>query len=137
LRKTNFKTIILGMLAFVFVSFLVQALSHFVINKEHFAAIDFMRKEPIMAFGVTTMFIQGIILTYIYLLISKKGNSIAFGLKYGLLMGAFLVSYIALVEPSKYAAPSITSWILVEGISGLVQFSLFGLLLGIISKKQD
>jgi len=137
LRKTNFKTIILGMLAFVFVSFLVQALSHFVINKEHFAAIDFMRKEPIMAFGVTTMFIQGIILTYIYLLISKKGNSIAFALKYGLLMGAFLVSYIALVEPSKYAAPSITSWILVEGISGLVQFSLFGLLLGIISKKQD
>ena len=133
MNKSNPKSMVFGILAFIVVSFFVQALSHFVIYKEHFSGITFMRAEPIMALGIFTMLIQGIILTHLYRLIPKAGHPILHGLKYGLLMGVFFVSYIAFVEPSKYMAPSILSWILVEGVAGLTQFSLFGVLLGIIS----
>lgn len=135
MNKSNAKAMTLGILAYIVASFVVQALSHFVINKEHFAGITFMRAEPIMALGIFTMLIQGTILTYFYRLIPKAGHQILHGLKYGLLMGVFLVSYIALVEPSKYTAPSISSWILVEGLAGLIQFSLFGVVLGIIFRN--
>jgi hypothetical protein len=124
-----------GTLAFIFVSFAVQALSHFAINEEHYSGITFMREEPIMALGVFTMIIQGMILTYLYRSTPKPGNPILQGLKFGLLMGVFFVSYIALVEPSKYMAPSILSWFLVEGTAGLIQFGMFGILLGIIYRS--
>jgi hypothetical protein len=38
--------------------------------------------------------------------------------------GAILVSCIALAEAVKYQVPSITSWLLVERIAGIVQFTL-------------
>ena len=130
MTKINLKKISLGMLAFMFISFVVQAMSHFVINVEHFSAVEFMRKEPILSLGIATMLIQGAVLSYIYSILTKNGSTIWNGIVYGNLMGIFLVSYIALVEPSKYTVPSVLEWIAVETISGFIQFSLFGLLLG-------
>jgi len=49
--------------------------------------------------------------------------------------GLFLVSYIALVAPAKYTVPSVSSWMMVEGLAGLVQFAIFGVLLGLIHKR--
>jgi len=134
----SYKKLFLGILAFVVVSFAVQFMSHFVINERHFSEIGFMRQEPIMALGIVTMLIQGAVLSYVYSILSSNGSSIAKGLTYGLLMGVFLVSYVALVEPSKYAVPSVIQWISVEGIAGLLQFSLFGLLIGMLySRRSD
>jgi len=90
-----------------------------------------------MPLGILTMLIQGAILAYLYPLFYRNGSSIKEGLKFGLLTGAFLVSYIALVEPAKYAAPSIISWVMVEGIVGLIQFSIFGALIGLIHVKRN
>ena len=127
------KRLITGTLTYVVCSFVVQALSHFVVNAEHYASIAFLRAEPIMALGITTMIVQGLILTYLYSFYQPSiHNPIIKGWSYGLLVGFFLVSYIALVEPSKYNAPSVIAWIAVEGLAGLVQFSLFGIVLGLL-----
>ena len=77
------------------------------------------------------MIVQGAILAYIFPLFYRSGSPILQGLKYGLLMGLFLGTYIALVEPAKYMAPSVGEWIAVEGLASLVQFSLYGVLLGL------
>jgi hypothetical protein len=53
-----------------------------------------------------------------------------------ILMGILLISYIALVEPSKYQVPSVTSWMAVEGIIGLIRFAMFGILLGFIFQRR-
>ncbi len=135
-NQTNIKKIILGTLAFVVVSFVVQASNHFVISREHYAGISFMRKEPIMALGIFTMLLQGAILSYLFSFFYKNGETLMQGLKYGLLMGAFLGSYIVLVEPGKYTVPSVSAWIAVEGIASLLQFSLFGITLGAIYKRR-
>jgi hypothetical protein len=52
------------------------------------------------------------------------------------LVGGALVSYIALAEPAKYPVPSVASWMTVELLAGLVQFSAFGVLLGFVYRRQ-
>ena len=51
-------------------------------------------------------------------------------------LGAFLASYIVLGEAGKYAIPSLASWIAVEGGVAFVQYSLFGILLGLIHRRR-
>ena len=80
------------------------------------------------------MILEGIVLSYLFAFFPKDPNFIMQGIKYSLLMGIFLGSYIVLVEPSKYMVPFIYSWIFVEGIASFIQFSLFGIVLGIIYK---
>ena len=126
------KKFIFTILTFIGVSFVIQALSHFVINTDHYASVSFMREPQIIPLGILTMVIQGAILAYLYPLFYRGESTVKEGLKFGLVMGVFLVSYIALVEPAKYIAPSVILWIAVEGIVGIVQFSIFGMLIGLI-----
>ena len=81
------------------------------------------------------MVIQGAVMSCLMARLAPKTSTISDGLLVSLAFGLFLVSYIAVVEPSKYMVPSISSWIAVEGIAGLIQFSLFGVLLGFVHKK--
>ena len=131
------KKITIGTLLFVLITFIVQTLSHFVINKEHYANVPFMRpdEEVIFPLGFLTMILQGAILTYMYSFFSKDRVGLKNGLLYGFLMSLFFVSFPAFSEPAKYEVPNIPSWIAVEGIAGLIQFCLFGLLLGAVYKK--
>jgi hypothetical protein len=131
------KKIIYGALICVVVSFIVQAVSHFAINANHFASIGFMRTEPILWMGVSVMVIQGIALSYIYKGLSVNGLDWKSGLLYGLMIAVLLVGYIAVVEPSKYEVPSISLWVLVEGGAGIIQFGVFGALIGILFKNSS
>ena len=131
-RNASMRFYVLAVLAFVLATFAVQATSHFAINTEHYAAIPLMRKNTIMELGFLTMLLQGAVLAYFYPIFYRSGSPILRGLKYGLLMGLFLGSYIALTEPAKFAAPSIGEWIAVEGLASLIQFSMYGVLVGLI-----
>ncbi len=126
---------LLSIFAFMAISFAVQGLSHFVINKDHFAGIDFMRSDPIIPLGLFVMVIQGLIMTIALKRFAPTGATIRDGLVVSLAFGLFLIAYIAIVEPSKYAVPSISAWFLIEGPVGLIQFSVFGIILGLIHKK--
>ena len=136
--RTGIRFYALAVLAYVIASFAVQGSSRFVINAAHYAEIEFMRKDPIMALGFFTMLLQGLVLAYIYPFVCRAaGSPILQGLKYGLLMGVLLGSYIAFVEPSKYLAPSVGGWIAVEGLASLAQFSLYGILLGFVYDRHN
>ncbi|CCO44557.1 hypothetical protein VIBNISOn1_1160065 [Vibrio nigripulchritudo SOn1] len=126
---------LLSILAFMIVTFAAQGLSHFVLNKEHFDSVGFLRPEPIMAMGFIVMIIQGAIVS-IGLRVWKGATAqIKDGISISLLFGAFLVSYIAITEPAKYTVPSISNWIQIELTVGLLQFGFFGLALGWIHQK--
>jgi hypothetical protein len=99
--------------------------------------VSFLRPEPIFAFGLLAMLVQGVVLTVLYRQHASAGSSVARGWKFGLLVGAFFVSYSVLVEPAKYAVPAITSWMLVETMAGVVQFSAFGVALGFLVRPND
>jgi len=129
------KKYIVGTLIFILVTFIVQSTSHFVINKAHYASVTFMRKEVIFPLGFLTMTLQGLVLTFLFGLFSKSEYNLKNGFYFGLIMAALFVCYPALTEPAKYQVPDILSWILVEGSVGLIQFSLFGILLSLAFRK--
>ncbi len=126
---------ILSVIGFMLITFAVQGLNHFVINRVHYANIDFVRPEPVMALGFLTMIAQGSILTLALAHIAPNGATIKDGLKVSLSFGLFLGFYIAVTEPAKYAAPSIPGWIWAEGLASAVQFVLFGLVLGFVHQR--
>ena len=130
------KNHVLTIAAFIVATFAVQAISHFVLAAEHYAAIPYIRKEPIFAFGFVAMIIQGGVLSVMYRRhVAVQGSSIGLAIGFAWTMGAFLVSYMALAEAAKYRVPSIPSWVAVEVSSGLLQFGIFGGLLHLIYRE--
>ncbi len=122
----------LTVLAFMVASFGVQALSHFVINTSHYAGISIMRAEPVISMGILAMIVQGAILGVLFPRVTLGGSVKRNAMVFSLVMGLFLAIYIAVVEPSKYSVPSISSWVIVEATASFVQFVVFGILLGMI-----
>ena len=128
---------VLAVMAYMVATFATQALSHFVLNVEHYAAVTFIRAEPFFPLGVASMVIQGTIFSYLYSRMSAPRRSIGHAVGFSWLVGGALVSYIALAEPAKYAVPDVTSWMAVELLAGFVQFTAFGVLLGFVYRRQS
>ncbi len=81
------------------------------------------------------MLIQGAVLSGVYVNSRFPERGMVGALILSWLFGAFLVSYIALAEPAKYAVPDIATWIMVEFGAGAVQYSLVGLALGLAHRR--
>ncbi|MDQ3997228.1 MAG: hypothetical protein M3303_09445 [Gemmatimonadota bacterium] len=127
-------TVAVTVLAYMATTFAVQGGSHFALNAEHYAAIPVMRSEPIVAMGLTSMVIQGLIFAWLYPTFAAGVSTIRKGIAFSWALGAFLASYIVLGEAGKYAIPSIPSWIAVEGSAAFVQYTVFGAWLGLIHR---
>lgn len=126
--------IMLTVLAYVLTTFAVQGTSHFAINAEHFAAIPIMRAEPMIPLGIASMIIQGLIVAWLYPAYANTASTMRKAIAFSWLMGGFLASYIVLAEVGKYAIPPVTSWIVVEASAAFVQYTLFGIWLGLIHR---
>jgi hypothetical protein len=126
---------LLTIAGYVFSTLLVQATSHFVINKAHYAAIPFVRAEPIVALGVLTMLVQGAILSYAYSVSRLKDGGLFGALLTAWMFGAFLASYMSLALPAEYAAPSIPAWFGVEATAAALQFTLAGVFLWLAHRR--
>jgi hypothetical protein len=127
-------TVAVTVLAYMATTFAVQGGSHFALNAEHYAAIPVMRAEPVVAMGLTSMVIQGLIFAWLYPTFAAGVSTIRKGIAFSWALGAFLASYIVLGEAGKYAIPSIPSWIAVEGSAAFVQYTVFGAWLGLIHR---
>lgn len=124
--------VVLTVLAYVVTTFVVQGGSHFAVNADHYAAIPILRADPIVPLGFTSMLIQGSIFALLFPRIVRGTPTVRQGMFFSWALGGFLASYIALAEPGKYAIPGIGSWIGVEVTTAAVQYTLFGVLLGLI-----
>lgn len=95
-----------------------------------------MRAEPIIAIGLVSMLIQGVLFALLFPAFQRGGVAVWDGVKFSCALGGFLASYIVLAEAGKYAIPSFASWIAVEGSVGFVQYTLFGVLLDLIHRRR-
>ena len=123
---------VLAVAAYIVATFAVQAASHFAVNPAHYAAVSYMRQEPIFALGILSMLVQGVALSYLFSRTAAAGRSVFEGVKFAWAGGSILVSYIALAEAAKYTVPAISSWLFTEIVSGFVQFTIYGTLLGFV-----
>ena len=120
---------LLAVLSYIVATFATQAPSHFLLFKDHYAAVPWIKAEPVFVLGFLTMIIQGLILSFVYSRSQFRTGRIFDAVKYTWLFGAFLVSYIGLAEPAHYAVPAIPVWFGIEFLSGAIQFTLAGVLL--------
>ena len=127
--------LLLTVLAYVVATFAAQGTSHFAINADYYATIPFMRAEPIVAMGLTAMIIQGVVFALLFPRFHRGGNALRDALLLSWAIGAVLTSYVVLGEAGKYAVPSTGRWALVELGTAFVQFTLFGVLLGLIHRR--
>lgn len=126
---------LLSVMGFMAVSFTAQALSHFVINRDHFSSIDYFRPEPVFLLGLSAMVIQGLLISFALQAWRRGSVRVQDGLAVSLVFGVFLSAYISLVEPAKYMVPDIGAWMRVETMISAIQFLLFGVVLGFIHSK--
>lgn len=131
-RRPN--QVALTTVAYVVTTFAVQGTSHFAIYADHFAAIPIMRAKPLIPLGITSMVIQGLIFAWIYPVYAGGGSTLRNSIVFSWLIGGFLASYIVLGEAGKYAIPSVPSWIAVELSAAFAQYTMFGVLLGLIHR---
>lgn len=127
---------VLSVLAYVVATFVTQAVSHFVVNADHYASLPYLRENPIFALGILSMLIQGGVLAYLYSHTNSPGRSVGDAVRFAWVAGSILVSYIALAEAAKYQVPAIAPWITVETAAGFVQFTVYGVLLGLVHRQR-
>ena len=134
--KTKTGKFILSVVAYLGLSMIMVSLWHFGLFKEHYESISIVRKDPLMQLGMTTMVLQGCVLAFLFPIYNQQatGFSIIKGIKFGLLMGIFLGTYLALAEAGKYIVPSVSNWIMIEGSLSFIQFTLVGGALGLINQ---
>lgn len=127
---------ILSIVGYVLGTFLTQGASHFAIFKEHYSRLSYLRPEPIFVFGISSMVIQGLILSFAY---SRAPTfyrkSMMRSVQFAWLFGGFLLSYIAFGEAGKYLVPHEQSWIAVEVLVGAIQFTIIGILMHLAHRR--
>jgi hypothetical protein len=125
----------LTVVVYVLTTLAVQGGSHFLVNADHYAAMTIMRAQPIIAMGIGSMIVQGIIFALLFPTFNRGGRPVRNGLLFSWALGGFLASYIVLGEAGKYAIPSIPSWIAIEASVAFVQYTAFGVFLGLLHRK--
>lgn len=104
------------MLAYLVASFALGAVWHMVLFKEYYKklAIYSNIEKPRFSFGLSSMFLQGIVFAYVYPLIASPWL-FGFGLFF------LLVSFMVFAEAGKQNATSLSGFVLIQTAFSLVQ----------------
>jgi hypothetical protein len=128
----------LAVLAYVFCTFLIAAPWHLVLFKPVYDELAiFTRKEPLIPLGLISMLMQGLVLSYLYPLFAQARHSVKTGAVFGLLMGVLLASSAVFAEAGKQNVTSLSTWLLLESLYYLFQFSIVGAVMGAIYARGE
>ena len=104
-----------AVLGYLVVTFALAYPWHFVWFKDLIHELGmYNKKDPIFALGIVAMLIQGVVMAYLYPFFNRGGHYLKRGIKFSLLMGAFLFSVSTLANAAKIEVTSIPTWILIQ-----------------------
>jgi len=122
-----------GAVGYIVVTFVIAATWHLLLFKSVYDEIAiFTRKEPIIPLGVLSMLVQSVVFTCLYPRYARGGHPALEGLKFGAAMGVFLGSYAVLTDGAKFSVSSLGTWLGLESVYYLPQFSIVGVVFGLI-----
>lgn len=132
----NAKKLLLAAIGYIAVTFVVAAGWHLGLFKGVYDELGiFTRKEPLIQLGIISMILQGSVLAYVYPIGYQGGSPVKEGLRFGLLMGILMGSNAVFAEAGKQQVSSLSTWLILESVYYLFQFSLSGVLVGLIYGK--
>lgn len=131
----NYTKIGLGAVAFFLTSFVFQGMLGFALAGDYFANIPIMRNPPIFPLALGQALLSGLAFAALYPFTAFAGVPWLRGLKYGLFVGFIMVPFIALDLPARFDMPSISTWIWVQIVVGVLHFGVAGLLVALIYSR--
>ncbi len=129
------KVALFGTLVYTLVTFPLAVVWHVILFEEQYRTFGYFNEEPSFVLGFLTIIIQGFILSFMFTYVNIPGQSISRGLKYSLLVGAFFWTSHVLAFVAKQIVDSSLSFILMESFYLLIQFGVYGILIGLIHGK--
>lgn len=130
------KFLLSATLAYIVLSMAVAVPWHFVLFEELYQRLAMYNREPpIVPLGMLSMLIQGLVLAYLYPGFGKSGRPVLDGIRFGLVMGAFLFSVSTLANVAKMQVTSVTDFVLVQAAFHAVQFVIVGAAIGLLYEK--
>src|SRR5574337_876978 len=125
------RKLLLAAIGYIVATFVIAAGWHLVLFKHLYDELGmYTRKDPIIPLGVASMILQSGVMAYLFPLYSTRERPVLDGLTFGLLMGVFMGSYGVLAEGAKQQVSSLSTWIVLEGVYFLLQFSIVGMVIG-------
>ena len=118
------------------VTFPLAVIWHVIIFENQYKTFNYIEGEPSFLFGLLTIVIQGLVLSFLYPLVTIQGKSIYRGLKYSLIVGIFFWSSHVLAFVAKQDMNSQWLFIVMESFYLLLQFGIYGVLIGLIYEKE-
>lgn len=104
---------------------------HLVVFERLYAGLGYFGQEPIIALGFAAILLQGVLLASLYPRVVGDRPSVAAGVRFGLIAGAFLWTSQVLAHTAKHHVASIPLFLGIETAYFLVQFLLVGLAYGL------
>ena len=92
----------------------------------------FTRPEPIIAFGMLSIVIQGFIMAYLYSRYYRGGHPVTEGIKFSLIYGLVIYTVMAFTTVAKFDINPISTFLLYHTIFQLIQFIVTGAAMGLI-----
>lgn len=93
------------------------------------------REHPVMPLGISAIFIQGLVIGYLYPYYYQGGNPILTGIKFSLIIGLMVYTAMGFATAAKFQIEPVSSFLLYHSVFQFIQFTLAGIALGWIYRK--
>ena len=126
----------LGFAAYVLPTFPIAFVWHLVLFEQKYHALRIYRDEPVIAFGLASMIIQGAIFSWLFpRVFARPGSFLKDGLLYGLGAGLLSWSFTTLAVAAKNVMVSVPDYVLLETAFTILQFVVVGPLIALAYRR--
>ena len=136
-RPTGARSLWLGFAAYLLPTFPIAFVWHLVLFEQKYNALKIYRDEPVIAFGLASMIIQGAIFSWLYPRVFPQGSGsfLKDGLLYGLGAGLLSWSFTTLAVAAKNVMASVLDYVLLESAFTILQFVVVGPLIALAYRR--
>ena len=129
----------LGIAAYLVPTFPIAFVWHLVLFESQYHSLHIYRADPIIPFGLASMIIQGVILSWAFprLFAEPRGSFLRDGLFYGLGAGLLSWSFTTLAVAAKHPMASISDFVLLETAFTFLQFLIVGPLIALAYRNSS
>ncbi|MDE2727003.1 MAG: hypothetical protein OXI19_03195 [Gemmatimonadota bacterium] len=132
----NARKLILGTAAYTVCTFSLAVGWHVLLFQERYESFGYFEGEPDFLLGLLTIVLQGVLLSALFPMLKPVGTSFRRGIKFAFIAGAFFWTSHVLAFVARQKVPEVSAFIWMETAYLLVQFGLFGLILGVIYRGE-
>ena len=136
-RPAAVRSFWLGFAAYILPSFPIAFVWHLVLFEQKYHALRIYRDEPVIAFGLGSMIIQGAIFSWLFSRVFPRGRGAVLrdGLLYGLGAGLLSWSFTTLAVAAKNVMVSVPDFVLLETAFTILQFAIVGPLIALAYRR--